>query len=163
MWSALVAAALFQTGAAVGMAEDSSGTVAVVGRLTAEQIPLLAALAIVALTISWHALARGVGFFMSLALKEVGLTGTLPASINAGLAVGAFYTVATSLLLVIVRVIAPANPEMPSAAIGAVMAISLAFVWHVVAALAAVHKLSSAQAFTVIAYTFVLVGLALFD
>jgi hypothetical protein len=62
-----------------------------------------------------------------------------------------------------VRLLAPASPALPAAVIGAAIALSLAFVWHVVAALAAVHRLTLVQSFTVVAYTVVLIGLAVFD
>jgi hypothetical protein len=155
LWSAFIAAAMFQAGNAIGMAEDSSATVAIVGRLTPEQLPLFAALGIAAFSVLWHALAKAISRALGWLIPDVRFSGTLPASLNAGLALGAFYTVATSALLVAARIVAADGGPLPSAILYASGALGLALAAHFIAAIAAVHGISRSKALALVSFPIV--------
>ena len=163
LWSALLAAVLFQAGAAVGMADDRSATAEMMSRIAPDQAPLAAALMITALTVAWHALAKLISGTLGWIYADARFEGVLSGSINAGLALGAFYVLATSAVLVVTRVAAVQVGTPPTPLLLTSALLGAAFVYHAVGAVAGAHSISWVRAFVIVASPIVIVAALLLE
>jgi hypothetical protein len=132
---------LTRIGAAVGMAPDSSAIVRVVGNLNENIRPLAAATLVVIVAVLWHGLAKTIGWLRARIVKGSPFPGEVGSSINASLAVAAWFLPIFMGVLVLIRIAALHTAVSPLVLLVGVVPLSLAFPVYFVLAFAAAHRL----------------------
>jgi hypothetical protein len=137
-----VAMLLTKIGEAVGMAPDSSAIVRFVGNLDEKMRPLAAATLVVIVAVLWHGLAKTIGWLRARLVKGSPFPGDVGSSINASLAVAAWFLPTFIGVLVLIRIAALHTAVSPLwMLLVGVVPLSLAFPVYFVLAFAAAHRL----------------------
>ena len=127
-------------GAAVGMAPDSSVIVAVVGRVDEKWRPLAAAALVVIVAVVWHGFAKAVGWLLAHISKAQPFRGDVAGSINASLALAAWFLPLFIAVIIGIRVAALHFAFPPMILLIAVVPLSIAFPIYFVLGFAAAHR-----------------------
>lgn len=137
-------------GHAIGMPPDKSSVTGVFSRIGEKAMPLVTAAAIFLLSLIWHVLVWIMAFFAKRAVPDLAFHGEASASINAGLALGAFYIPIWTILIVVIRLTVTTVPAPNLQVIVFIVVILLlwvAFFVHAGETFAATHKLPVDRAF----------------
>jgi hypothetical protein len=133
-------------GRGVGMAPDTSVIVGKVGRIEEKWLPLAAVALVVIVAVGWHSLAKGVGWLLARVSTTPAFRGGVAGSINALLALAAWYLPLFMGVLILVRVAALRSQIPPLLFLIPVIPLGLLFPVYFVLAFAAIHRLSLSHA-----------------